>query len=331
MDILIIGGTRNMGYFLARRVLTEGHRLTLLNRGLSRDDLPDDVPRLRADRTDLQQMRRALNGRKFDIVIDMTLFKGHEAEDIIEVLDGQVGHYIFISTGQVYLIREGITRPFQESEYFSPIMPAPEPVTYDYEEWLYGRDKSNAEDVLRNAYETTGFPYTALRLPMVNSERDGFNRLFGYVLRIQDGGPILVPTAPDYPLRHVYSGDVVEAIMKLIDSGNGKGKAYNISQDETLKLDDFLHILGDVIGKSPNLQYVDRATLEANGFLPDCSPFSDMWMSELDNTLSKQELGMTYTPVPTYLENIVRYYDEQTPSQPTSYRRRRAEKLLVAH
>ena len=74
-----------------------------------------------------------------------------------------------------------------------------------------------------------------------------------------------------------------------------------------------------------------RDLLEANGFLPDCSPFSERWMSELDNTRSKRELGMTYTPVRTYLEKIVAYYAENPPPMPASYRRRRAELLLLEH
>lgn len=319
-----------MGYFLARQIIDAGHSLSLLNRGITRDDLPDDIPRYHADRTDLTQMRRALAGRDFDVVVDMTLFKEQEAGDIVELLDGHVGHYIFISTGQVYLIREGISRPYREVDYFNPIIPAPEANTYDYEEWLYGKEKSAAEDTLAQAFESSSFPYTSLRLPMVNSERDGFNRLYGYYLRIKDGGPILVPASPDYPVRHVYSHDVVKAVMTLIETGKGKGKAYNIAQDETLTLESFLRTLSDVIGVPANIQRVDRYLLEANGFLPDCSPFSDMWMSELDNSLSKHELGMTYTPVRTYLENIVAYYNKHALQTPSSYRRRQAEKMLVA-
>jgi hypothetical protein len=43
------------------------------------------------------------------------------------------------------------------------------------------------------------------------------------------------------------------------------------------------------MGIKPHIIRVKRSELEANGFLPDCSPFSDRWMSELDNTRSKAE------------------------------------------
>jgi nucleoside-diphosphate-sugar epimerase len=329
MNVLIIGGTRNIGYFLARTLHEEGHRLTLMNRGISRDEFPEDIARLRCDRTDPRQVRRALSRREFDLVVDTVLYKGPEAEAIVDVLDGQVGQYVFISTGQVYLVREGERRTFYEEDYDGPAMPAPEINTYDYEEWLYGIDKREVEDVLAEAHARSGFPYTSLRLPMVNSERDGFNRLYSYILRIKDGGPILVPDAPRHRLRNVYARDVVQAVQRLIATSKSKGRAFNISQDETVSLEEFLHILGEILGIAPHIVHVERDVLEANGFLPDCSPFSDRWMSELDNTRSKTELGMTYTPLPTYLRNIVNYYEDHPPAKPVSYRRRRAEKDLI--
>jgi nucleoside-diphosphate-sugar epimerase len=330
MNILIIGGTRHMGYFLAQRLIGEGHRVTLLNRGISPDDLPEHLPRLRCDRTDAHQLRRALSGRSFDVVVDFVLYKGAEAEVIAELLRGQVGHYLFLSTGQVYLVREGLQRPFKESDYEGALIPPPEPLSYDYEEWMYGIEKRHAEDAMRAAYREHGFPYTSLRLPMVNGQRDTMYRLYNYILRIKDGGPILAPSTPNHPLRHIYAYDVIEAIMQCILLGEKtKGRAFNISQEETLSLEAFLEIVGDALRIKPHIVRTDRDLLEANGFLPDCSPFSERWMSELDNTLSKQELGVRYTPAEIYLKEIVAYYAQNPPPTPAGYRRRASEKHLV--
>lgn len=329
MNILIIGGTRNIGHYLALRLFNEGHRVTVLNRGLTRDELPASIARLRCDRTETQQLRRALSGRTFDAVVDTVLYKGTEAESIVDILSDSTGHYIFVSTGQVYLVAQEVRRPAREADYDSPLVSPPEPDTYDYEEWLYGMDKRQAEDVLAAAWRDQRFPYTALRLPMVNSERDAFLRLYGYFLRLKDGGPILVPDQPAHPLRHVYVHDIVQAIITLVTTGQGKGRAYNIGQDETLTLDQFLGIMGEAMNVQPKIVTVERDLLEANGFLPDCSPFSDRWMSELDNTLSKTELGLTYTPASTCIERIVAHYSQQPPPPPVSYRRRSAEKNLL--
>lgn len=329
MDILIIGGTRNLGNFLARDLLSRGHQVTILNRGRTRDDLPEQVERLRADRTDAHQFRATLSNRRFDAVVDTTMYKGSEAEIIVDFLADKTQHYIFLSSGQVYLVRENLARPFREVDYEGAVMPAPETNTYDYEEWVYGYEKRQAEDVLTKAWVEKQFPFTTLRLPMVNGERDHFNRLYSYILRIKDGGPILVPKTPNYRLRHIYSGDVVKTLTMLIETGKGKGKAYNISQDETLSLKEFLSLVGDIMNIPPQVLEVERTLLEANGFLPDCSPFSERWMSELDNQLSKNELNIYYTPLPVYLEKIITYYENYPPQQPASYRRRNAEKNLI--
>lgn len=325
MHILIIGGTRNVGHTLTHALLEAGHAVTLLNRGKTQDDLPPDLERLRADRTDPFALERALVGRQFDAVVDNALYKGPEAETIIRLLNGRIGHYIFLSTGQVYLVREGLERPFSEEGYAGRVMPAPKPNTYAYEEWLYGYDKRKVEDVMSKAWLEQQFPFTSLRLPMVNSERDHFSRFYSYILRLQDGGPILVPDTPDYPLRHIYGKDVAQAIMRCLEKGSGTGQAYNISQDETTSLDEFLGIVGEIIGMEPNILHYRRSLLEANGFLPDCSPFSERWMSELTNERSKAELGMRYTPLRDYLAKIIAYYEANPPREPIGYRRRHAE------
>lgn len=330
MNILIIGGTRQVGHYLAERLLASGHRVTLLNRGQTKDSLPDSLPRLRCDRTDSAQLRRALSGRTFDAVLDTVLYRRPEAEAIVSLLEGRVGHYITLSSGQVYLVREELKRPFREEDYAGPTLPPPALATYDYEEWLYGMDKRSCEDVLFDAHANRNFPATILRLPMVHSARDQFLRLYSYVLRLRDGGPILVPDQPNHPIRHIYALDVVTALMTIIEGGKGKGRAYNISQDETLPIQDFLAKLGEAVGVMPNIVTVPRERLVTDGFLPDCSPFSDVWMSELDNTRSKVELGMTYTPVAEYLRHIVQELTALKPIPPGGYRRRNGERTLAA-
>jgi nucleoside-diphosphate-sugar epimerase len=324
-SILIIGGTRNLGHQLALEALRAGHRVTVFNRGKTTDELPPEVERLQGDRTEPAQLEAALNGRTFDAVVDNALYKEDEAHTVARILQGKTNHYLFLSSGQVYLVREGLKRPFAERDYGGPVMPAPKPESYDYTEWLYGVDKRRVEDALIRAWEKNGFPFTCLRIPMVNSERDHFRRLYGYILRLRDGGPLLAPDQPNLPLRHIYGMDVVRALLMLIESGRGKGKAYNISQEETVSHEAFVHLLAELMGVQADLRVFKRADLEANGFLPDCAPFTDRWMSELDNTRSKDELGMSYTPLREYLGKLVAHYSDHPPRKPASYQRRQAE------
>ena len=330
MKILIIGGTRNVGHLLTLELLKQGHLVTVLNRGKTRDELPAEIQRLHCDRSDTSNLNKVLTGKSFDVVVDMALYNETDARAITDLLYGRVGHYVFLSTGQVYLVRNKLPRPFTEDATESPLVEAPAAGTRDHEEWLYGVEKSQAEDILIEAWHRRKFPFTTLRLPMVNSERDHFQRIYNYLLRMQDGGPILIPGGEHLSLRHIYAEDVVQAILRTMQNDVGKGRVYNISQDETVSIENFLALLATIAGRTLELKRIDRNVLENHQFIPDCSPFSDPWMSELDNQRSKMELGMSYTPLPIYLEKLVAYCKSAAIPLPDGYRRRREEIKLAS-
>lgn len=329
MKLLIIGGTRNVGYFLTLDLLRNGHHVSVFNRGKTADQLPTDIERLRGDRSDPSSLAKALARKTFDAVIDMVLYNEPDAKAAIKLFEDRVGQYIFISTGQVYLVHQETERPFHEESLQKPLLPAPPATTRDYEEWLYGVEKSQAEDIFTQAHEDRNFPVTILRLPMVNSERDHFQRVYNYLLRLQDGGPILLPQEKHLRLRHVYRADVLQAIQKALQAESAKGKVYNISQDETISIEDFLTLLATIAGHKLQLAYLPRELLDEHHLLPDCSPFSDPWMSELDNQRSKLELGMQYTPLPVYMQRLVTHYQHHQPPLPDGYQQRSKEILLA--
>jgi nucleoside-diphosphate-sugar epimerase len=331
IKVLVIGGTRNLGLSIIERLRRNEHIVTTLNRGVTPCELPAEVERLYGDRRKQQELEKALGARSFDAVIDTTLYAGKEALTAIELLQGRTGHFIFISTGQVYLIRKGVTRPFREEDYEGEIMAAP-PVEHqsDYQNWAYGFHKREAEDHLYRAWQEHGFPVTSLRAPMINGERDHYHRILGYLRRMQDGGPILIPDEKALPVRHVYCEDVACAVVELVESGRGKGRAFNLSQDETASLEEILGMIAEFGGAKLRLLRVPRAKLEELALLPDCSPFSGLWMSELDNRRSKEELGLRYTPLREHLQKIVLHYKNNPQLQAEGYGTRPAELELAA-
>ena len=56
----------------------------------------------------------------------------------------------------------------------------------------------------------------------------------------------------------------------------------------------------------------------------DCSPFSGRWMSAVDNSRSKRELGMVYTPWRESVAEIAKTLPEG------ARRERRAQELALA-
>lgn len=331
MRILVLGGTRFMGHFLVYRLLAAGHRVTLLNRGVTPDAFGDRVERVRADRAEVD-LAAALGGREFEAAVDFTAYREEDARGAIRALGGdRVGQYLMISTGQVYLVRDACPRPAREPDYDGPLLPEPEALA-DRDAWAYGIGKRACEDALAEAWDTARFPATRLRIPMVNGPRDPSRRLERYVARMLDGGPVLVPDGGTHPVRHVYAVDVAEAILRLLVTPHSLGQAYNYCHEEAPTLMELLSTLAESLGAWLRLVPVPSADIVAAGLDPVAlSPFSGRWMSLLDPARAESELGLRHRPLGRSLETTVTcLLAHPPPDPPPGYERRRDEIALAA-
>ncbi len=329
MKVLLIGGTRFLGHELALRLAAAGHAVTVFNRGRHPDALGSRVERLLGDRT-TSDLGRVLGGREFDAAVDFAAFDGADARGAVEALAGRVGHYVAISSGQVYLVRDGCPRPARESDYDGRLI-APPPDPDDRAQWDYGLKKRALEDELVLAWQRRRFPATRLRIPMVNGERDHLRRVERYLWRMLDGGPILLPGGGARVTRHVYSGAVVKAIVGLLGRRASFGRAYNLAQHETPTLRELVSELAARLGARPRVTEPSVEAVRAAGLDPlALSPFSGSWMSFIDPSLAKAELGFQHEPLGGYLDKIVASFLAHPPAEPPPGYEARATELRLA-
>lgn len=330
MRTLIIGGTRFVGALLTWRLLAAGHQVTHFNRGTLPDPFGDRIGRLHGDRTS-EDLPRLLAGRAFDAVVDMAAYTGDDATRAIQVLNGRIGHYVFISTGQVYLVREGAALPACEDDYDGPVKPTPGDPD-ELGSWKYGVDKRAAEDALHRAWVTSGFPATRIRIPMVNGERDYFRRIESYLWRILDGGPVLLPDGGGNLCRHVYGGEVARALTEILGREETFGRAFNISQEEEMPLAELIGRLAGLLGAPVRTTMVARDVITGAGLdIREVSPFSGRWMSRLDSSRAREELGFRHLPLDEYLGRIVAAFLAHQPSdRPEGYEWRELERQLAS-
>jgi nucleoside-diphosphate-sugar epimerase len=329
--VLVVGGTRFLGHELAWRLLAAGHEVTLFNRGTLPDAFGDRVGRLRGDRT-TDDFPRLLAGRDWDAAVDFAAYDGRDGRQAATVLSGRVGHYVVVSTGQVYLVREGRgSDPARESDYDGPVMSEP-PDPSDKVQWDYGMGKRALEDALAEAWERRRFPSTRLRIPMVNGERDHFRRVERYLWRLLDGGPVLLPGGGERRVRHVYSGSVVKLVLSILGDARAFGGAWNLAQDETPTLGELLALLARSLGAPLRLVSMPEERVRSAGLDPLLlSPFSGRWMSCLDPSRAKAELGFVHEPLAGYLERIVASFLAHPPADlPPGLERRDDEIALAA-
>ena len=321
MDVLVIGGTRFVGYLVVWRLLARGDRVTVFNRGTHPDPFGNRVERIRGDRT-APDFPRPLAGRRFDATVDFAAYKPADVRAVIEGLADRAGHYVFISTGQVYLVREDCPTPSREVDYEGPLLARPQDAA-ELPEWEYGMGKRACEDLLAQAGGR--LPSTRLRIPMVNGERDHYRRIDSYLWRILDGGPVLLPDGGTEMTRHVYGLDVASAIVTLLHDERTYGQAFNLCQQEIASVSDLVGMLIERAGAPDNRVEVPRERLDG---LParEISPFSHRWMSVLDPSLAQRELGFSHRPLGVYLSSIVAsFLSHPSPEPPPNYARRPAE------
>jgi nucleoside-diphosphate-sugar epimerase len=295
--VLVFGGNRFLGVEVVTRLLARGVKVTLLNRGSLKDPFGPLVKRIHLDRSQ-EALETRLRTSTWDAVVDLSLFTADEAERTARALRGKVGHYVMVSTGQVYLVRQGAPAVAREADYEGPLVAEPAGA-YDRDQWRYGVGKREAEAVIHRA-----FPATRLRLPMVHGGRDYYRRLDSVVARMLDGGPLLV-TRPEAPCRHVFGPAAARAIDALVSSPPTR-EAFNLAQRETVTVREFLTRVAACLGAPPRLLELPAARLEEAGLdaLKAC-PFNATWMSALDARLAQRRLGFEHEDLDTYLASTV--------------------------
>lgn len=311
--VLLLGGSGFMGSRTARALLARGARVTVLSRG--QRPVPEGAESLVADRDDPASLSAALEGRRFDFTVDFTAFDAPDLERLLLVPYAALGRYVMISTGQVYLVTEGATPPFREDDSERPVRPEPEPGTHDHANWAYGTGKRRAEALLRVLRASHGLRGTILRLPIVQGEGDGSLRLWAYLERLLDGGPLLLPDGGNRPLRHLYAGDVVDAILRLYDGPAPRERVYNLSPNADLTLRELIERVAALAGVTPRLVDVPWDTLHAAGLDKQCSPYASPWSSRLDPARVGAEFGLLGTRPEDYLPKVVRWHLEHRPAQ----------------
>jgi nucleoside-diphosphate-sugar epimerase len=324
--ILLIGGSGFLGHHVSRALLAAGHEVTVLSRG--GHDLPSGVASIPADRSDRAALGPALEGRRFDLTVDFLVFDAADVELLLFVPYAALGRYVMISTGQVYLVSAGATAPFREDATGAPVIDPPAPSGPEFDQWSYGAGKRRAERTLLGLRTTHGMRSTILRLPILHGERDGSLRLWGYLERMLDGGPIVLPEGGAIPTRFLWAGDLARAVVSLTDTPP-PSVVYNLAPSRTRSLRSFLELVAHEAGASP--RFVDASWDEciAGGLDKRFSPLAGKWRSVMDPSRAYAEWGFEATPAEQYLPDVVRWHLERRPPSHEGYAQRARELELA--
>jgi nucleoside-diphosphate-sugar epimerase len=236
MRILVIGGTGFIGPYLVRQLAGMGHHVSVLHRGLTKVDLPANE--ILGSRADLETLRPDA-----EIVIDLILSSGAQAEAMMRTFRGRARRVIAASSIDVYRAcgilhgtEEGALEPVPLTES-SPLRtrletypPALVKMLQQTFAWLdEAYDKIPVE---RAILGDPKLPGTILRLPMIYGPGDRLHRFHPVVQRIDHGRSVILFEEGMAAWRSPrgYVENVAAALALAAVSEKAAGRIYNVAE-----------------------------------------------------------------------------------------------------
>lgn len=253
LRILILGGTGFIGPHQVRLALARGHEVTLFNRGRTGPDLFPEVETLIGDRDgDLG----ALRGREWDVAIDNSATLPRWVRLSTAALAGSVARYVYVSSTGVFY--PYLTTGIPED---GPIGTIPDPATEVIDNETYGALKAHAEEVVRTAFPSG---HLVIRPTYIVGPGDRSDRFTYWPVRIDRGGEVLVPGAPDDPVQYVDVRDLTAFTLDLIE--RSAGGTYNVAGPEgALSMAELMYGIRAVTTSVVRFTWVDADFLAEHG------------------------------------------------------------------
>jgi nucleoside-diphosphate-sugar epimerase len=205
MKLLVLGGTAWLGRTVAQTALDGGHDVTCAARGA---DVPVGSRRIRIDRDDPEGLA-ALGDESWDAVVDVARQPGHVRRAVRDLAD-RVGHYVFVSTGNVYAAQSEIGAD-EDAERLPPLLADAMSSPDDY-----GAAKVACEDAVLDAFADRN---AIVRAGLIGGPGDPSGRTTYWPRRFAQpstpDGAVLVPDAPDLPAAVIDVRDLAEWLVHL--------------------------------------------------------------------------------------------------------------------
>lgn len=254
MKALVLGGSVFVGRHLVEMLQAAGHGVAVLNRGRTHTELPATVERLVADRTDPGQMRSVLAGRRWDAVYDVSGFVmaagGSDVEGLLDLLAGNVGRYVFVSSVMAY--DQSMVGRFPWTEDL--------PTSSDGA-GTYGGFKASAEASMLARHAATGFPVTIVRPAAIyGPDNNIFDMETPMFLRLLQDRPVLVPHGGLVVGSYGHVDDLCSAIVELSLHPAAVGEVVNVSTD-AVDTNTYVETLSAVVGRPAHVVRVPDSML----------------------------------------------------------------------
>lgn len=250
MKVLFIGGTGVISSECSKLCVEKGIDLFLLNRGKSFRTPPDKAKIINADIRDVEAVRRALTGEKFDVVVDWIAFEEEHVKNDFEIFSDKTAQYIFISSASAY------QKPI-------PKLPITEETPLENAFWAYSRAKIACENFLMNVYKENNFPVTIVRPSHTYDEtKNPLKENYLPFHRMKLGKPIIIHDDGNSTWTLTHTKDFAKGFVGLLGNSLTIGEAYQITSDETLTWNEIAKHLATCAGYELKIANIPSAFIK---------------------------------------------------------------------
>ena len=252
---MVIGGTLFIGRLLVEELVKAGHEVAVLHRK-PKHDYGRKVENIMADRNDVDSLREALSGRRFEVVFDNAYdwergTTAAQVEATVKLVGDRISRYIFLSSVAAY--GDGLNH--KESDPLAP----------DYHVDPYVRHKATTERLLFRMHSHTGLPVVTFRPPFVYGPNNPFYREAFFWDRLRAGRPVVIPGDGHRLMQFAYVHDLVHAMMRSMEEPRAAGEAFNIGDTKPLTQVEVVEKMAKVAGADVVLARVPRDVIVSLG------------------------------------------------------------------
>lgn len=260
MKILFLGGTIFLGRWMVEEASRRQHEITLFNRGTHNPELFPEVEKIHGDRDGGLE---ALEGRKWDAVIDTCGYLPRVVRASAVKLKGQVDNYIFISSISVYA-----DPPYAAMDEAAPLAQMPDPTVEQITGETYGPLKALCEQAVITVYSSRSL---IIRPGLIVGPYDPSDRFTYWPSHVAKGGEIAAPGSPDYPVQFIDVRDLGEWILDLAEK-QASGIYHATGPEQPLTMLEFLTTCKEVTSSNADFSWLN------DEFLADqkVEPFTEM-------------------------------------------------------
>jgi nucleoside-diphosphate-sugar epimerase len=245
MKVLFIGGTGVISSACSELAISRGIDLYHLNRGKSAGIRKvEEVKTIISDIRNFDETREALLGHNFDVVVDWIAFEPQHIRDDIKLFSNRTNQFMFISSASIYQ-----TPPEK--------LPITEDTPLDNPFWEYSRKKIACENILREEYLKSGFPFTIVR-PSHTYDKTSIPILGGYTAlqRMKQLLPVIVHGDGTSIWTLTHHKDFAVGLVGLLGKPEAINEAFQITSDEWLSWNNIYTTLAGELGVEPRLIHV---------------------------------------------------------------------------